>query len=65
MRNNHLNLRNIPVPMSMKDKREAVLKHMQTMTNERNECEEVSGQPLLLGMCELLANTMTAIDSKI
>ena len=59
---NYLNLRNIPVPMSTKDKREAVLKHMQTITSERNECEEVSGQPLLLGMHKLLANIMTVID---
>ena len=61
---NYLNLRNILVPMSIKDKREAVLKYMQTMTNERNECEGVSGQPLLLGIHELLVNIMTAIDSK-
>ena len=61
---NYLILRNIPEPMSMKDKREAVLKQIQTMTNDRNEDDEVSGQPLLLSRCKLIANIMIAIYSK-
>ena len=39
---NYLNLRNLQVPNALKEKREAVLKNMQILINDRNECDKVS-----------------------
>ena len=60
---NCLLLRNIDVPNAIKEKREAVLKHMQSMKSEFNDFNKTSLQPLVCSICKLVANIMTAKDS--
>ena len=61
---NYLLLRNLDVPNTIKEKREAVLKHMQLMKNEMNEFNKLSIQPLICSIYKLVANIMTAVDTR-
>ena len=61
---NYLLLRNLKVPNTIKEKREAVLKHMKSMKNEINECDKISIQPVVCSIYKLVANIMTAVDSR-
>jgi len=60
---NYLLLRNIDVPKTIKEKREAVMKHMQSMKNEFNDFNKTSLQPLVISIYKLVAHIMTAKDS--
>ena len=59
---NYLLLRNLKVLNTIKEKREAVLKHMKSMKNEINECDKISIQLVVCSIYKLVANIMTAVD---
>ena len=61
---NYLLSRNLDVPNAIKEKREAVLKHMQSMKNEMNEFNKLSIQPLICSIYKLVANIMTAVETR-
>ena len=61
---NQLLLHNLNIPNTIKDKREAVLKHMQLMKNEMNEFNKLSIQPLICSIYKLVVNIITAVDSR-
>ena len=61
---NYLLLRNLEVPNKIADKREAVFKHKQSMKNDSIDHNKLSAQPLICGLYKLIANIMTAVDSK-
>lgn len=61
---NYLLMRNLKVPSKIKDKREAVINHMQSIKDEIKDNCNMSFQPVIHSLCKLVANLMTAVDSK-
>ena len=57
-------IRNIKVPSTLKDKREAVVNHMQSIKDEIKDNYNTSFQPVIYSLCKLVANLMTSVDSK-
>ena len=63
-RMNYLLLRNLDIPSTIKEKKEAVLKHRQLMKNELNALKKLSIQSLIHSVCKLVASVMIASDSR-
>ena len=61
---NYLLMRNLKVPSTIKDKREAVVNHMQSIKDEIKDNYNISFQPVICSHYKLVANLMTSVDSK-
>ena len=61
---NYLLLRNLLVPDLLKEKREAVFNHKQSMMGDINGFDNGSAQYFLHSLCKLVSNVMNAANSK-